>query len=345
MGRICATRFTLRSAAVNFGSSMNCVWRARRVRPVSWWGEGHCPRAVAFVGQGIAIGVIADGRAADRHWRMRTARTQSLTRRRRAVAIRIHPLFFDAEGLGCLPSGERAIGVARAMGSALSNHPFVPKPDNAILPVAREVSKTRGRGDPAKVSDGSTQRRLAAIMVIDVVGYSCLMETDEAGTLAALRVRRKGIVEPQVRENAGRIVKFMGDGVLVEFVSAVSALRCALGLQARMAEANERLPDAKPIILRIGMNIGEIAGEGSDIAVEDRLLARLGLPACDGDIDIGRADFHGEDPAAIRLARHDLRSGARRVRSRDLPAPHAGASGCQKHQAVSASGGRAAHPS
>ena len=72
------------------------------------------------------------------------------------------------------------------------------------------------------------KRRLAAILVADVVGYSRLMATDEALTLAALKERRKDIVEPLVRENDGRIVKFMGDGVLVEFPSAVNALRCAL---------------------------------------------------------------------------------------------------------------------
>jgi TolB-like protein len=115
------------------------------------------------------------------------------------------------------------------------------------------------------VSQASTQRRLAAVLVADVVGYSRLMEADEAGTLAALRERRKEIVEPIVRENGGRIVKFLGDGVLVEFASAVNALKCALDLQKRMAEANEKLPDHRQIVLRIGINLGEVVGEGSDI--------------------------------------------------------------------------------
>ena len=114
------------------------------------------------------------------------------------------------------------------------------------------------------MSQTPAQRRLAAILVADVVGYSRLMEADEARTLAALRDRRKGIVEPLVRENSGRIVKFMGDGVLVEFASAVNALRCALDLQKRMAEANEKLAD-RQIVLRIGVNLGEVVGEGSDI--------------------------------------------------------------------------------
>ena len=82
------------------------------------------------------------------------------------------------------------------------------------------------------------KRRLAAIVVADVVGYSRLMETDEAGTLSALKDRRKTILEPVVRRYEGRIIKIMGDGVLMEFASAVNAVKAALELQERMAEAN-----------------------------------------------------------------------------------------------------------
>jgi adenylate cyclase len=109
------------------------------------------------------------------------------------------------------------------------------------------------------------KRRLAAILVADVVGYSCLMAADEALTLATLKKRRKNIFEPLVLENGGRIVKFMGDGVLVEFPSAVNALRCALALQKEMAEANSALPEEPQIRLRIGINLGEVVGEGTDI--------------------------------------------------------------------------------
>ena len=86
------------------------------------------------------------------------------------------------------------------------------------------------------------ERRLAAVLIADVVGYSRLMEEDEAGTLAALAQQRASILEPTVRAHAGRIVKVMGDGVLVEFGSAVNAVAGALELQRRMAEANEPLP-------------------------------------------------------------------------------------------------------
>ena len=80
------------------------------------------------------------------------------------------------------------------------------------------------------------QRRLAAILAADVVGYSRLIEADEAATLTALKERRKGILEPLVSSHRGRIVKVMGDGVLIEFASAVEAVQCAVDLQRAMGE-------------------------------------------------------------------------------------------------------------
>ena len=109
------------------------------------------------------------------------------------------------------------------------------------------------------------QRRLAAIAVADVVGYIRLMEADEAGTLAALKQRRKTILEPMVRDHGGRIVKVMGDGVLIEFASAVNAVDAALELQAKMAEANRPVAEDRHIVLRIGINLGDVIGDGSDI--------------------------------------------------------------------------------
>ncbi|MBL8894934.1 MAG: adenylate/guanylate cyclase domain-containing protein, partial [Rhizobiales bacterium] len=96
----------------------------------------------------------------------------------------------------------------------------------------------------------SINRRLAAIMVADVVGYSRMMEADETGTLAALKERRKGILEPVVKAHGGRIVKVMGDGVLVEFGSAVNAVQGAIELQKKMAAANEGVDEARRIMLR-----------------------------------------------------------------------------------------------
>jgi class 3 adenylate cyclase len=82
------------------------------------------------------------------------------------------------------------------------------------------------------------QRRLAAILAADVAGYSRLMERDEAGTLEALKSRRRNVLAPLLAQHHGRIVKVMGDGVLVEFGSAVNAVQCAVDLQRRMDEAN-----------------------------------------------------------------------------------------------------------
>src|SRR5499433_4386941 len=106
------------------------------------------------------------------------------------------------------------------------------------------------------MTEERAQRRLAAILAADVVGYSRLMEQDEAGTLAALKERRKGILKPLVEQHHGRIVKVMGDGVLVEFASAVNAVACAVELQKQMAAANSSLPEDRRVILRIGLNLG-----------------------------------------------------------------------------------------
>jgi TolB-like protein/class 3 adenylate cyclase len=120
------------------------------------------------------------------------------------------------------------------------------------------------------------ERRLAAVLIADVVGYSRLLEEDEAGTLAALAQQRASILEPTVSAHAGRIVKLMGDGVLIEFGSAVNAVAGALELQRRMAEANEPLPKTRQIILRIGINLGDVIGEGEDIYGEGvNIAARL----------------------------------------------------------------------
>jgi TolB-like protein len=108
-------------------------------------------------------------------------------------------------------------------------------------------------------------RRLAAILVADVVGYSRSMEQDEAGTLAVLKERHRNIVEPAAASFGGRIVKLMGDGALMEFSSAVNAVKAAVELQTKFRQANETSPESRRLMLRIGINLGEVVGEGSDI--------------------------------------------------------------------------------
>ena len=126
-------------------------------------------------------------------------------------------------------------------------------------------------------------RRLAAILAADVAGYSRLMERDEAGTLEALKSRRRNILAPLLTEHHGRIVKLMGDGVLVEFGSAVNAVQCAADLQRRMDEANAGLAEDRRILLRIGINLGDVIVEGGDLYGESiNIAARLQAMATRG---------------------------------------------------------------
>ncbi|MQX08887.1 adenylate/guanylate cyclase domain-containing protein, partial [Sinorhizobium fredii] len=115
------------------------------------------------------------------------------------------------------------------------------------------------------MAEERVRRRLAAIVVADVVGYSRLMEEDEVTTLAVLKERRATILQPVVRAHGGRIVKVMGDGVLLEFASAVNALSGAIDLQRKMADKNAALPDARRIVLRIGINLGDVVIDGGDV--------------------------------------------------------------------------------
>ena len=168
-------------------------------------------------------------------------------------------------------------------------------------------------------------RRLAAIVLADVVGYSRLMEADEAGTLAALKRRRREILEPVIREHGGRLVKIMGDGVLIEFASAVNAVGGALELQRRMAEADGQVPEDQRIRLRIGINLGDIIGEGSDIYGEGvNIAARLEALAEPGGICISASvcdEVSGKVPASFDdLGVQRIKNIARAVRAyRVLP--------------------------
>jgi TolB-like protein/class 3 adenylate cyclase/Tfp pilus assembly protein PilF len=108
------------------------------------------------------------------------------------------------------------------------------------------------------------ERKLAAILAVDVVGYSSLMEKDESGTFDRLKASRKELFEPEINKHHGRIFKLMGDGLLAEFGSVVEAVECAVTLQRGMAERNASVPEAKRIEIRIGINLGEVIVEGDD---------------------------------------------------------------------------------
>ena len=132
-------------------------------------------------------------------------------------------------------------------------------------------------------------RRLAAIMAVDVVGYSRLVGIDEAGTLARVKAHRIELAEPLIAEHHGRVVKLTGDGALVEFASAVDAVECAVALQAGMAEREAAEPEDRRIRYRIGINIGDIVLEDGDIFGDGvNVAARLEGLAEPGGICVAR---------------------------------------------------------
>ena len=164
-----------------------------------------------------------------------------------------------------------------------------------------------------------TQRRLAAIVSADVVGYSRLMGVDEVGTLAALRAHRPELIDAKIAEHGGRIVKTMGDGLLLEFPSVVDATTCAIEVQEGMAARNAEAPDDKRIIFRIGVNLGDIIIEGEDILGDSvNIAARIEALAEPGGVAIsGRVhdDVRDRlDTAFADTGEHSLKNIARSVR-------------------------------
>ena len=119
------------------------------------------------------------------------------------------------------------------------------------------------------------ERRLAAILAADVVGYSALMEVDEAGTFERLKARRTDLFEPEIARHHGRIFKLLGDGVLAEFFSVVNAVECAVALQRAFAERNASVAEKERMQIRIGINLGEVIVDGEDRYGEGVNLQRV----------------------------------------------------------------------
>ena len=131
------------------------------------------------------------------------------------------------------------------------------------------------------------ERRLAAVLAADVAGYSRLMSADEEGTHKRLLAYRREVIEPKVRQHRGRVVKHTGDGALVEFGSAVGAVRCALEMQKLNAARNAKLPQGRRIEFRIGVNLGDVIVAPEDIYGHGvNLAARLEGMAPPGGICI-----------------------------------------------------------
>jgi len=137
----------------------------------------------------------------------------------------------------------------------------------------------------------TTQRRLAAIVSADVVGYSRLMGVDEEGTLAAMRAHRAELWDPTINEFGGRVVGTAGDAILVEFASAVAAVECSAAVQRGMAARNANVPDDRQMLLRVGVNIGEVVvdgdtiyGDGVNVAARLQAIAEPGGIAISGNV-------------------------------------------------------------
>jgi len=133
----------------------------------------------------------------------------------------------------------------------------------------------------------SAQRRLAAILSADVVGYSRLMERDEAGTLDRLKALRKSVIDPATASHGGRIVKTMGDGILVEFPSAVAAVEYAIAFQVGITDVGEGEEEDRRIRFRVGVNLGDVIIDGDDIFGDGvNVAARLEALCATGSVYI-----------------------------------------------------------
>jgi len=142
------------------------------------------------------------------------------------------------------------------------------------------------------MSAARVERRLTAILAADVAGYSRLMGVDEEGTLEALTAYRHELFDPKITEHRGRIVKNTGDGALVEFASAVDAVRCAMEIQRVMAERNATVAEDRRIEFRMGINVGDVIIDEGDIYGEGvNIAARLEGVAEAGGICISRQAF------------------------------------------------------
>ena len=169
-------------------------------------------------------------------------------------------------------------------------------------------------------------RKLAAIMAVDVVGYSRLMGEDEAGTARVVREHRDA-ARPFVSDRGGRIVKTMGDGLLVEFASVVDAVECAAAIQRLMVERNAETPESKRIVYRVGVHLGDVLIEGEDILGEGvNIAARLeGICEPGGVLISGSVYEHVRgrvEASFVDLGERDLKNIARPVRAYRVAIDH-----------------------
>ena len=156
------------------------------------------------------------------------------------------------------------------------------------------------------MNEARVERRLAAILAVDVAGYSRLMGADEEGTHAAMLAVRSELGDPKIREHRGRIVKTTGDGLLVEFASVVDAVRCAVEVQREMIARNTNVPAERRLEFRMGINVGDIIIENGDIFGDGvNIAARLEALAEPGGICVSAA-AHDQVRDRLDIAFDDL---------------------------------------
>lgn len=162
-------------------------------------------------------------------------------------------------------------------------------------------------------------RRLTTIVAADIAGYSRLVAIDEEGTLADLRAHRGELIEPLLEKFGGRIANTAGDSLLIEFPSAVEAVRCAVALQEGMATRTRNMPEDRRIVHRIGINVGDVMTEGEDLLGDGvNVAARLEALAPPGGIVLSRSvrdhvrdrlDLQLEDLGEVQIKNMSRRCG------------------------------------
>src|SRR5918998_411719 len=175
-----------------------------------------------------------------------------------------------------------------------------------------------GQPEARLMAVARAERKLAAILAADVVGYSRLIGRDEYGTLARLKAHRRELIDLLVAEHGGRTVKLMGDGALVEFASVVDAARCAVLIQQGMAEREAGVPEEQRIRFRIGINLGDVIREADGDLYGDgvNVAARLEQLAAPGGVVVSGTAYdqlHGKLDLALDFA------GEQRVKNIERP--------------------------